>query len=194
MCECEFVAPEVLHALARCEIPYAWSRGTDRAHVMSILLTEALTTSADAFLLLSADLLLSVEAIDRLTSSPVLADGDCISGECPIGANELGEPPPDSAIRSSAIAQVEWTHTFFSGIPRATIQSVSAQLPEIARSPNAPWRPFGLPFIGEIRHGTYEYFGPDRAFWWRMRTLGGSRLWIDNDNSVERIRERRIKV
>jgi hypothetical protein len=186
------ISRALLDTLEEAGLPFLQIEGCrDLVYARSRLLTDALAHDASLFVFIDSDMRPSAADVRRLLAAPRLGPRDAVTGCYAMTTGSITAKGLDG--KSLVLGDDDGTsETFveclgaglgFAAVPRATVEVVRDELPLLAHEAGAAWQPFFLPFVARLREGddprNLVYHAEDYAFWFRVRSLAGARLWAD---------------
>jgi hypothetical protein len=178
-------------ALAAARLPVMHIYGSsDLVKARSLLLSDALRSSHDRFVLIDADMLPTVEQLRMLTESPRLDVDNAITGAYYTRSRSLAFKPRDPCASFHIPCEARFIEGWgaglgFSIVSRQSLERLSKKLPMLRDDKD--WWPFCLPELvsdDEYTSGRLVYCSEDLSFWWRLRKLAGVTLWLDTHLAV----------
>jgi len=163
---------------------------SDLVKARSILLSQALSSDAEAFLLVDADMVVTSQHLDAILQSEKVTPTDAVTGAylskqgslcaVPIGRDpiEIGGSPRFHPCFAAGLG--------FSVVHRQSLETARTKLIELSEVGRFPWWPFCLPKIVDAAFGIAgnRYLGEDYSFWHTLRQLAGVQLWLDTHCAI----------
>ena len=170
---------------------------SDLIQARSRLLCDAMRTEADTFIFIDADMAASADDIMQLVESPKLGPRSAVSGAYCTQAGELAGVPLEMSRSVSFHSEPRFVELAlgglgFSAIQRSAVEALELAIPPVRNKAEEIWRPYYLPLViehespdGEVLR---DYLADDYSFWWRVRTLGETVLWLDTHLRVGHVK------
>lgn len=170
---------------------------SDLIQARSRLLCDAMRTEADTFIFIDSDMAASPDEIMQLVESPKLGPRSAVCGAYFTQGGDLAGVPLDMGEPIAFKAQPRFAEMALAGlgfaaIERATIEALERATPPVRSKLDEVWRPYFLPIVvqqetpdGEVFR---EYLADDFSFWWRVRTIGETLLWMDTHLRVGHVK------
>jgi hypothetical protein len=177
--------------LAAARMPVMHFYGSsDLVKARSVLLSDALRSEHDRFVLIDADMIPTVEQIRMLVESPRLDSDNAVTGAYYTRSHALAFKPRDvgepfTLPNSSRFVEGWGAGLGFSIVSRASLERASERLPLL--HDDKDWWPFCLPQLvsdQEFTAGKVAYCSEDMSFWWNLRQLARVTLWLDTHLAI----------
>lgn len=185
-------------ALRKFALPVLSVHGcSDLVKARSRLLTDALKSDAQRFLFIDADMVPTLEQLERLIRSELVGPQQSVTGcyftQPGFVAAVAADNSPLELNGAQRFVKGIVAGMGFASVHRETVQQIASCLPEVTDARGDRWHPFFLPFIAEHEvEGSgvvSEYYPEDYSFWWRVKALGKAQLWIDTHMVVGHVRQ-----
>jgi hypothetical protein len=166
----------------------------DLVRTRSRLLTQALASDAQRFLLIDSDIVPSARDLVELIESPRVDEQNAVSGCYVVRENTLVAEPEEETVElfgRERFVPMLVSGLGFAAVHRDPLERMKTQLPRLRDALAGEWYPFCLPLIlsRETDQGLeHEYLADDYSFWWRLRLLG-VRPWIDTHLVVGHVKK-----
>lgn len=170
---------------------------SDLVQARSRLLCDAMQTEAETFLFIDADMVVTPDNIFQLLESPKLSERSAVTGAYITANGELAGVPLDVTQQVSfggepRFVQMALAGLGFAAIRRSSIEALERVTPPVRSKADEIWRPYFLPFViqHELPNGEEmrEYLADDYSFWWRVRTMAETSLWLDTSLRVGHVK------
>jgi hypothetical protein len=164
---------------------------SDLVKARSMLLSGALRSEAEMFVLIDSDIVPTTEQLELLTESPQVGPDKAVTGAYYSQARRLSFHVKDRTREFSLHGSPRFVECWgaglgFSVVHRESVERLAERLPKLADG-GTSWWPFCLPQIvadAEMTGGKTEYLSEDNAFWWRLRKDAETTLWLDTHIAV----------
>jgi hypothetical protein len=161
---------------------------SDLPRVRSMLITQALTSTADRILLVDSDVVPTGAQLEELATSPLVTPDSALTGLYPtrdgkgwaVHAKDLQEA------ERGGVFEAEWAGLGFCAIHRKSLERVAEYLPRVAgEGGGAGWTPFCVPQLRvDIPAADGVRYYPDDRILWKHLAGEGVRLWADSGIKV----------
>jgi hypothetical protein len=160
---------------------------SDLPRVRSMLITQALTSTADRILLVDSDIVPTGAQLQELATSPLVTPEGALTGLYPTrdgkGWAVHARDPVDAARGApelGGVFEAEWAGLGFCAIHRKSLERIANDITRVkGEGGGGDWTPFCVPFVADGG----RYFADDRALWHRLEEVG-VRLWADSGIKV----------
>lgn len=178
----------IAEALRECNIPCLPMFGcSDLPRARSVLLTEAMQTDRDVFLMIDADIVVQPQQLMQLVNSEKLDTNNAVSGTYLVGPNQVAAVPelPDDIQIHGPQRYLKFlvAGLGLAAVHRSTIARLDQVLEPVFDAAGGRWVPYCVPFVLEqaLPGGSKsrQYIAEDHSFWWRLRTAAGTTCWLD---------------
>jgi cellulose synthase/poly-beta-1,6-N-acetylglucosamine synthase-like glycosyltransferase len=184
----------LLECLRKVDVPILYLHGcSDLPRARSTLLTNALESDAEAFLLIDSDMAPTPEQVDMLRSSPKLSEKAAVTGAYLTKWRFFAFQPKDRSQTFQLHGSPRFVECFaaglgFSAVHRGSLENFRRKLPAILEKGGTSWYPFCIPrtFEDPESGGRTEYLSEDYAFWYDLGKAGTS-LWLDTHIAVSHL-------
>jgi len=177
--------------LAAARVPVMHMHGnSDLVRARSILLSDALRSSHDPFVLLDSDMAPTVEQLQMLIESSKLDADNAVTGAYYTRSRAVAFNPRDRSKAFKLPDTPRFVECWGAGlgcaaVTRASLGRFAEKLPLLRD--DKEWWPFCLPQLvsdEEYTNGKLTYCSEDLSFWWRLRQLAGVTLWLDTHLAI----------
>lgn len=159
---------------------------SDLPRVRSMLITQALTSTAERLILVDSDIVPSGAQLQELATSPLVTAENALTGLYPTrdgkGWAVHAKRPEEAAERPGGVFEAEWAGLGFCAIHRRSLERIVEDMAHVrgeGGGGGTDWTPFCVPFVADGG----RYFADDRALWRRLEDVG-VRLWADSGLKV----------
>jgi hypothetical protein len=183
-------------SLRRVGMPYLHVHNcSDLVRARSRLICDGMRTEAERFLLIDADTAATPDDIVRLAQSDRVSIDSAVAGcyltrKGKVAAVPL-EPVEASVGGDPRFVELLLAGMGFAAISRASLEQLDLMVEPVTDYDGHEWRPYCLPFVLEYdspNGKAREYVPEDYSFWWRLRTLANTRLWLDTHLPVGHVK------
>lgn len=146
---------------------------SDLPRVRSVLIEQALRTSAERIILIDADTVPSVGVLRALATSEDVTPERAVWGMYPLREGDRWSVNPedateaDLAIREGRGFRIQTGGLGLCAIHRQSLKRLGATLPVIREDTGLEWRPFCVPFVRDS-----TYYADDGSLCMRLRESG----------------------
>lgn len=154
---------------------------SDLPRVRSMLITQALTSTAERIVLVDSDIVPTGAQLAELASSPLVTPESALTGLYPTRDGKgwaVHAKDPQEAERGG-VFEAEWAGLGFCAIHRRSLEALQPRVPLVAAEDGpGTWSAYCVPAV----HGV-TYYGDDRVLWKHLADAG-VRLWADSGLKV----------
>jgi hypothetical protein len=174
-------------------LPYVQLHGcSDLPKARSRLLSDAMRTPAEVFVLIDSDMVPTPEHFDRLVNSEKLDASNAISGCYLVGTGDRVAAAADAPLEVTIGGDTRYVDVAFAGagfaaVDRRSVEMLDQGLPLVRDPQGDTWRPYFVPFLldqGPEAGGEHIYVPEDYSFWWRLKAIAKTQLWLDTSVAV----------